>query len=85
DNNPLVNAPHTMADLAEDEWLRPYSREVAAFPSPASLKSKYWPGANRIDNVFGDRNFICSCPGIDPYQSVEVSGDEVCLKRLLTA
>ena len=68
DNNPLVNAPHTMADLAEDEWLRPYSRQVAAFPSPASLKSKYWPGANRIDNVFGDRNFICSCPGIDHYQ-----------------
>ena len=68
DNNPLVNAPHTMADLAEDEWQRPYSRKVAAFPSPASHKAKYWPAANRIDNVFGDRNFICSCPGIDNYQ-----------------
>ncbi|MBO9496678.1 aminomethyl-transferring glycine dehydrogenase [Thalassotalea sp. G20_0] len=68
DNNPLVNAPHTMADLAEDEWQRPYSRKVAAFPSPAAHKAKYWPTANRIDNVFGDRNFICSCPGIDNYQ-----------------
>lgn len=64
DNNPLVNAPHTMEDLAEDEWHRPYSRKVAAFPSPFSHSAKYWPAANRIDNVYGDRNFICSCPEI---------------------
>lgn len=68
DNNPLVNAPHTMADLADDEWHRPYSRIVAAFPSSSSQKAKYWPAANRIDNVYGDRNFICSCPGIESYQ-----------------
>ena len=68
DNNPLVNAPHTMEDLAEEEWHRPYSRKVAAFPSPYSHKAKYWPAANRIDNVFGDRNFICSCPDIQDYQ-----------------
>ncbi|MFK0569929.1 aminomethyl-transferring glycine dehydrogenase [Endozoicomonas sp.] len=68
ENNPLVNAPHTMADLANDEWQRPYSRNLAAFPSSASLKAKYWPAANRIDNVYGDRNFICSCPDINSYR-----------------
>ena len=66
DNNPLVNAPHTMADLTDEQWQRPYSRTVAAFP--ANQKTKYWPTANRIDNVYGDRNFICSCPGIDSYR-----------------
>ncbi len=68
DNNPLVNAPHTMKDLAEEEWHHPYSRKVAAFPSQYSHKAKYWPAANRIDNVYGDRNFICSCPDIEAYQ-----------------
>ena len=68
DNNPLVNAPHTMEDLADDNWSRPYSRQVAAFPSPYCLKSKYWPTTNRVDNVYGDRNFFCSCPDIDTYQ-----------------
>jgi len=66
DNNPLVNAPHTMADLADEQWQRPYSRAVAAFP--ANQTSKYWPATNRIDNVYGDRNFICSCPDIDSYR-----------------
>ncbi len=66
DNNPLVNAPHTMADLADEQWQRPYSRAVAAFP--ANQTTKYWPATNRIDNVYGDRNFICSCPDIDSYR-----------------
>lgn len=66
DNNPLVNAPHTMADLADEQWLRPYSRATAAFP--ANQKSKYWPTTNRIDNVYGDRNFVCSCPEVDNYR-----------------
>ena len=65
DNNPLVNAPHTQADLSEDEWNRPYSRELACFPSAQAKASKYWPTVNRVDNVYGDRNLICSCPSIE--------------------
>ncbi len=68
DNNPLVNAPHTQADLLEEAWERPYSRELAAFPSEAVKAAKYWPAVNRVDNVFGDRQLICSCPSIDAYR-----------------
>ncbi|WP_456294923.1 aminomethyl-transferring glycine dehydrogenase [Vibrio sp. AK197] len=68
DNNPLVNAPHTQADLAEQSWERPYSRELGCFPSPATKAWKYWPTVNRVDNVYGDRNLICSCPSIENYQ-----------------
>lgn len=68
DNNPLVNAPHTMADISDCEWNRPYTREEAAFPSETSKLAKYWPAANRVDNVFGDRNFNCSCPSVDVYR-----------------
>ncbi|MDD9180008.1 MULTISPECIES: aminomethyl-transferring glycine dehydrogenase [Aliivibrio] len=67
DNNPLVNAPHTQVDLMSDEWGHPYTREVACFPSTQAKASKYWPTVNRVDNVFGDRNLICSCPSIDNY------------------
>jgi glycine dehydrogenase len=66
DNNPLVNAPHTLADIIAD-WDRPYSREEAGFPVASLRDSKYWPTVNRIDNVFGDRNLICSCPPIESY------------------
>ncbi|MDR9826497.1 aminomethyl-transferring glycine dehydrogenase [Vibrio sp. FNV 38] len=68
DNNPLVNAPHTQADLASEQWERPYSRNVACFPSAYTHIWKYWPTVNRVDNVYGDRNLICSCPSIDNYQ-----------------
>jgi len=68
DNNPLVNAPHTQVDLASAEWDRPYSRELGCFPSKATKNSKYWPTVNRVDNVYGDRNLICSCPSIDNYE-----------------
>ncbi|UAB73974.1 aminomethyl-transferring glycine dehydrogenase [Vibrio sp. SCSIO 43132] len=68
DNNPLVNAPHTQADLSEAEWNRPYSRELACFPSVQAKASKYWPTVNRVDNVYGDRNLICSCPSIENYE-----------------
>ncbi|WP_041053123.1 aminomethyl-transferring glycine dehydrogenase [Vibrio owensii] len=68
DNNPLVNAPHTLVDLAKDEWDRPYSRELGCFPSKATKSWKYWPTVNRVDNVYGDRNLICSCPSIDNYE-----------------
>ncbi len=68
EDNPLVNAPHTQADLATDDWTHPYSREVACFPSRATHASKYWPTVNRVDNVYGDRHLICSCPTLDSYQ-----------------
>ncbi|WP_199449468.1 aminomethyl-transferring glycine dehydrogenase [Vibrio harveyi] len=68
DNNPLVNAPHTQVDLAKGEWDRPYSRELGCFPSKATKSWKYWPTVNRVDNVYGDRNLICSCPSIDNYE-----------------
>lgn len=68
ENNPLVNAPHTQVDLSKDEWDRPYSRELGCFPSPATKSWKYWPTVNRVDNVYGDRNLICSCPSIDNYE-----------------
>ena len=67
ENNPLKNAPHTVEDLV-GEWDRPYTREQACFP-PGSLRiDKYWPPVNRIDNVFGDRNLVCSCPTLQEYK-----------------
>lgn len=66
DDNPLVNAPHTQRDLVGD-WNHPYSRETAAFPTPAQWQSKFWPAVNRVDNVYGDRNLFCSCPPIEDH------------------
>jgi glycine dehydrogenase len=65
-NNPLKNAPHTVEDLV-GEWNRPYSREAACFPAGAFRVDKYWPPVNRVDNVYGDRNLVCTCPTIDMY------------------
>ncbi|WIM06302.1 MAG: aminomethyl-transferring glycine dehydrogenase [Candidatus Nitricoxidivorans perseverans] len=62
DDNPLKRAPHTQADLAEADWNRPYSRQVAAFPLPWVMENKFWPSVNRIDDVWGDRNLFCACP-----------------------
>ncbi|WP_434361879.1 aminomethyl-transferring glycine dehydrogenase [Parasalinivibrio latis] len=67
ESNPLVNAPHSQKDLMDAEWNRPYSRELACFPSAQTQDAKYWPAVNRVDNVYGDRNLICSCPGIENY------------------
>lgn len=67
DNNPLVNAPHTLDDLVNG-WERPYSQTEAVFPQGVSPTAKYWPTVNRIDNVYGDRNLVCSCPAIDEYR-----------------
>jgi glycine dehydrogenase len=66
-NNPLKRAPHTLADITAADWDRPYTREVAAFPAPWVREHKYWPPVNRVDNVYGDRNLICSCPPLDEY------------------
>ncbi len=68
DDNPLVNAPHTQADVVSSDWSRAYSREEAAWPVSELKDAKYWPTVNRIDNVYGDRNLICSCPPLDSYR-----------------
>lgn len=66
-NNTLKNAPHTVEDLVGN-WERPYSREAACFPPGAFRVDKYWPPVNRVDNVYGDRNLVCSCPALETYQ-----------------
>lgn len=68
-NNLLKNAPHTADQIASDNWNRPYTREAAAFPSKSLLEYKFWPHVARVDNVFGDRNPVCSCVGMENYQS----------------
>jgi glycine dehydrogenase len=64
DNNPLKNAPHTAAVCCADKWDRPYSREQAAFPTPATRANKFWPSVGRVDNVYGDRNLVCACGSV---------------------
>ena len=64
----LRHAPHTISDLAESDWNREYDRRQAIAPAAGQLFDKFWPTVNRIDNVFGDRNFVCSCPPISDYQ-----------------
>jgi glycine dehydrogenase len=66
-NNPLKNAPHPADVLLVSDWNRPYSREQAAYPGGSVHERKFWPPVGRIDNVFGDRNLVCSCPGMDAY------------------
>ena len=63
-DNPLKNAPHTTEALARDDWGHPYSREAAAFPLPWLRESKYWPPVGRIDNAYGDRHLVCTCPSV---------------------
>ena len=68
DDNPLKNAPHTAAELMAEEWAHGYSRQVAAFPLPYVAAQKYWPPVKRVDNVYGDRNLVCSCAPLEAYQ-----------------
>lgn len=65
-NNPLKNAPHTVEDLV-GQWDRPYSREQACYPPGAFRVDKYWSSVNRVDNVYGDRNLVCTCPPMEAY------------------
>ncbi len=67
-DNPLANAPHTLADVATDHWDHPYSRDLAAYPVESLRRYKYWPPVNRVDNVYGDRHLFCACPAIDSYR-----------------
>ncbi len=67
ENNPLHHAPHTLADITDANWNRAYSIADAVFPVPAVKVDKFWPTVNRIDDVYGDRNLVCSCPPIESY------------------
>jgi glycine dehydrogenase len=68
-NNLLKNAPHTADMVAADNWDRPYPRESAAFPVKSLRDYKFWPAVGRVDNVYGDRNPVCTCAGMDTYVS----------------
>ncbi|MEP6872490.1 MAG: aminomethyl-transferring glycine dehydrogenase, partial [Anaerolineaceae bacterium] len=68
--SPLRRAPHTVHDLADDAWNRPYSRQEGCFPKGTSAHDKYWAPSGRIDNVYGDRNLMCSCPPMEEYSKV---------------
>jgi glycine dehydrogenase len=72
-NNLLKNAPHTADQIASDNWNRPYSREQAAFPVKNLHDYKFWPHVSRVDNVFGDRNPVCSCAGMENYTAYRIS------------
>ena len=69
ENNPLKNAPHTINDIVNDNWDRPYSIAEACYPADNNPATKYWPTVNRIDNVYGDRNLFCACPPIESFKS----------------
>jgi glycine dehydrogenase len=71
-NNPLKHAPHTAKAVCSDTWNRPYSRDTAAFPDRFTRASKFWPSVGRVDNVYGDRNLVCSCLGMEAYGEVKL-------------
>ncbi len=67
ENNPLKNAPHTARVVTADQWDRPYSREQAAYPAPWLREHKFWPVVGRVDNVYGDRHLVCTCPIVEEF------------------
>ncbi len=68
EDNPLVNAPHVMEDIIADVWHHPYSRQEAVAATDLRQANKYWPPVARVDNAFGDRHLICSCPSLEEWQ-----------------
>ena len=70
-NNPLKQAPHTLKTVTSDNWDRPYSRKQAAYPLPNQEQYKFWPSVSRINNAFGDRNLICSCPSVLDLENID--------------
>ena len=66
-DNPLKHAPHPATRVIADAWSHGYSRERAAFPAPWTRERKFWPYVNRVDNPWGDRNLMCTCPPVDSY------------------
>ncbi len=70
DDNVLVNAPHTALEVTGDEWEHSYARQKAAYPLPYIAQAKFWSSVGRVDNAYGDRNLMCSCPPVDSYEPV---------------
>ncbi|MGF7075794.1 aminomethyl-transferring glycine dehydrogenase [Mucilaginibacter sp. 3215] len=70
-NNPLKNAPHTVAVITGNEWEHPYTRQKAAFPLPYVAANKFWPSVGRVNDTYGDRTLICSCPPLEEYEFEE--------------
>ena len=68
EDSALRNAPHPAEDLLGEEWGRPYTREMAAYPVDSLRPGKYWPPVSRIDNAYGDRNVVCDCPPMEAYE-----------------
>ncbi len=68
DDNPLKNAPHTIEVVSSSQWTHPYTQEQAAFPVPWLREYKFWPSVSRIDNAYGDRNLVCTCPPMESFQ-----------------
>jgi glycine dehydrogenase len=68
DDNLLKNAPHTAKILITDSWTHEYNRSKAAYPVDSLYQDKYWPPVGRVDNVYGDRNLVCSCPSMEDYE-----------------
>ena len=67
-NNPVKNAPHTAEDVCSESWDRPYSRQQAAFPKAWVKAGKFWPSVGRVDNAYGDRHLVCTCPPMESYE-----------------
>jgi glycine dehydrogenase len=70
-NNPLKNAPHTVTVITGNEWDHPYTRQKAAFPLPYVAANKFWPSVGRVNDTYGDRTLICSCPPLEEYEFEE--------------
>ena len=68
DDNPIINATHTYLELSDDDWKHSYTRKEAAIPKQHLKDYKYWAPVARVDNVYGDRNLVCSCPSMDEYK-----------------
>lgn len=69
EDNPVINAPHTAAEVTADKWEHPYSRQVAAFPLDYLHEAKFWAHVGRVDNTYGDRNLVCTCPPMEAYSA----------------
>jgi glycine dehydrogenase len=67
DDNPLVNAPHTVTHVTRSDWSHPYTREQAAYPVPSLRERKFWPYVSRVESAYGDRNLVCVCPPVEEY------------------
>ena len=85
DNNPLHNAPHTLDAILDEDKQRTYTRQEAVCPDPSmDYRVKYWPPVGRVDNVYGDRNLVCSCPPVESYEQESSEGD-ACESELATS